>query len=145
LMRKTNMHMDSWFGNVLRRDHLEWGVEGKLLKWFLAEKVTNLWEHTQSYTFWDIIPCGPSKVNRIFGENVASIIRIEEQVELCLLPAFTLVRCLAFPLALKMESKSSPKCRLTFNGLHSVISLKTEIFLTTVVMRTHSILLYFVV
>jgi hypothetical protein len=45
----------------------------------------------KSTIFWDITPCSPLKVNRRFGE-------------LCLPPAFTMVSCLAYYSALKMDA-----------------------------------------
>jgi hypothetical protein len=34
-----------------------------------------------SSIFWDITPCSPLKVNRLFGGNAASIFMVEEYVK----------------------------------------------------------------
>jgi hypothetical protein len=57
--------------------------------------------------FWDITPRSPLKVNRRFGRAC---------------------RIMAYSSTLKMEATSSPKFRSTFNGLHCIISQRTEIF-----------------
>jgi hypothetical protein len=53
--------------------------------------------------------------------------------EFCLLPAFTLVSCLAYSSSLKMNATCPPKRRLTFDELHGVIFQKIKLFITTAV------------
>jgi hypothetical protein len=35
----------------------------------------------KSFVFWGIMPCSPAKANRRFGEHVASIFRVDEQIK----------------------------------------------------------------
>jgi hypothetical protein len=44
-------------------------------------------------------------------------------------PDFTLVSCVAYSQTLKKERRVTPKRRLNFNGLCSIIFQKTELFL----------------
>jgi hypothetical protein len=53
-------------------------------------------------------------------------------------PALTLVHFSAYS-TLKMEAICSSECRLTFNGLHGVISQQIVLFITTAVRTSDSI------
>jgi hypothetical protein len=58
---------------------------------------------------------------------------------------FILISYLAYSSTVKMEATWSPKRRLTFDGLHSVISQKTELFITTAVpqiLHVYSVTVY---
>jgi hypothetical protein len=50
---------------------------------------------------------------------------------LCLPPAFMMVSCLAYCLTPKMGAVCSSEMSFTFSGLHSIISQKLELFITT--------------
>jgi hypothetical protein len=67
----------------------------------------------KSSVVWDITPCSPLKAD---GKQ-------------CLPSALTLVSCSAYFSSLKMEAICSSKRRLTFNGLHGVISQKIVLFM----------------
>jgi hypothetical protein len=69
--------------------------------------------------FWDTTSCGPLKVNRRFGGTCRRA--------LCLPPASPVL------LPWRCWRHVPPKRLSTFNGLHGVISQKTELFITTAV------------
>jgi hypothetical protein len=66
----------------------------------------------------DITQCSLLRVNQRFKVTHHPIFRIKNK--LCLLPAFMLVPCSPYS-----SAQCSPKCQLTFNGLHGIISQKT--------------------
>jgi hypothetical protein len=70
----------------------------------------------KSSIFWDITPCSSSKINRRYRR--ICLLHLLSLLATC----FTLVSCLAYSWTLKMEVIVPPKCRLTFNELHGVIS-----------------------
>jgi hypothetical protein len=76
----------------------------------------------KSSIFWDVSPCSPLKVNRRFGEHVASIFRVSSG------------SCLAYSSTLKVEATCSSETS-TINGLHGVIPQKTELFRIKVVLQ----------
>jgi hypothetical protein len=83
----------------------------------------------KSTVLWDVTSCSPLKVNRRFGriyrlhlQGRISRARTQRERFFCLPPAFTLVSGSAYYSTLKMRRYVSPKRRLTFNGLHDVIS-----------------------
>jgi hypothetical protein len=65
---------------------------------------------SKSSIFWDITPCGSLKINRRFGGKCRHLLR-----------------------PWRWRRHFPPKCRLTFNWLHGVISQKIELFITTAV------------
>jgi hypothetical protein len=73
---------------------------------------------------YDITLCSPLKVNRRFGAT--------RRLHLCLLPPSRHFISWLFLLYWRWEHVP-PKRRLSFNGLHGVISQKIEIFTTTAV------------
>jgi hypothetical protein len=86
---------------------------------------TNL--YSKSNIFWNITPCCPLKVNRRFGRTY----------RLCCRAAWHLrSRCFLAQLILRpwgWRRYVRTKRRLTFNGLHGVISQKIVLFITTAV------------
>jgi hypothetical protein len=73
----------------------------------------------RSTIFWDITPCSPLKVNRRFGR----IYRLQLQSFSChLLPRWFLARLILRPWRWRVYVPL--KRRLTFNGLHGVITQK---------------------
>jgi hypothetical protein len=77
--------------------------------------------------FWDIMQCNLVKVTNVSEEHIASI--FQALLAVC----FMLVSCWAYTSTLKMVI-CLPKMS-AFTGLHSVISLKTELF-TAIAVRT---------
>jgi hypothetical protein len=65
----------------------------------------------KSTIFWHITPCIPLKVNRRFGGPCCHLLSRWFLAQLVLQP-------------LRWRQYDPPKCRLTFNGLHGVISQK---------------------
>jgi hypothetical protein len=72
--------------------------------------------HRKIYIFWDTTLCSPLKVNRRFGELVASIFRIEVEAKqetsikyVTSKPVFMLVSCLFYSSVLNMEATCSPR------------------------------------
>jgi hypothetical protein len=88
-------------------------------------------------TFWDITPCSPLKVNRRFQRNISP--PSSGSKKLCV-PRWFLTRLILRPLSRRRHVP--PKRRLTFNGLHCVISQKIELFLTTAVRTSNPTWLY---
>jgi hypothetical protein len=72
--------------------------------------------------FWDITRCSPFKVSRRFGGTY----RLH-------LLAFTLVFCSLILRPWRWRRYIPPKRRLTFNGLHCIISQKIGLFINTAV------------
>jgi hypothetical protein len=70
---------------------------------------------TSVVIFWDITPCSPLKVNRRFGETC----RLHPALLGYMRQARFLI-CYFRPWISRRHVP--PKCRLTFNGLHGVIS-----------------------
>jgi hypothetical protein len=91
----------------------------------------------KSYIVWDITSCSPLKVNRRFGGTFASIFRVETQARQETSVKSTV---LAYSLTLRV-GHAPPKHRLTFIGLHGVISHKRELFkvILCFIIRLHSI------
>jgi hypothetical protein len=97
------------------------------LRYMLMMLCCNLSHYLKSSIFWDVTPCSPFKVNRRFGGTCRLHLQGREisqageqletrwQPELCLQPAL------------------KPKRRLTFNGLHGIISQEIELLITTAV------------
>jgi hypothetical protein len=67
--------------------------------------------------------------------NVASAFKTEALLAAC----FKLVSYLAYFSVLKMEKTCFSEHTLTFNGLHSIVSLKTELFITAVVRTSNPV------
>jgi hypothetical protein len=100
----------------------------------------------KSSIFWDIMQCSPLKVNQCFRgtcqlPSSGSKYKTSKKKNsmkaggrwLCLPPAFMLVSCSAHSLTWRWRRHVPPKCHLTFNRLHGIISQKTELFITTAV------------
>jgi hypothetical protein len=66
--------------------------------------------YTKSSIFWDITPCNPLKVRWRCRRNMS--------------PPSSSRR-------ISLEATCSPKCRLTFVGLHGIVSQETEFFIST--------------
>jgi hypothetical protein len=81
----------------------------------------------KSYVFWDIMLCSPTKLINVSEEHVTSMKQVASRA------CFTL----AYSLTLKMEATCSSKRRLTLKGLHSVISQKIELCITTAVRNSN--------
>jgi hypothetical protein len=75
---------------------------------------------TQSSILWDITPCTPSKISR-FGVTW----------RICLLPALRWFLAWLILRPWRGRPHVTPQRRLTFNGLHGVISQKIDLFMTT--------------
>jgi hypothetical protein len=88
----------------------------------------------KSSVFWDITLCSLLKVNHCFRQTCHlhlqgwRISQARNQREVLLATYFMLVFCLACSMTLKMEWCVPPKRQFTFNGLHSIISHKAELF-----------------
>jgi hypothetical protein len=83
---------------------------------------------------WDITPCSPLKVH-ISEEHLAPIFRVNLHyvaTSVLLAACFMAVSSLDYYSTLKMGATLSPKRRLTFSGLHDMISQKIELFKTEV-------------
>jgi hypothetical protein len=91
----------------------------------------------KSSVFWDVTPCSPLKTNRRFCGTCRLQFqgqRIIGQARLYLLPAS--VWFLSWLIILRpwrWRRHVPPKRQLNFNGLHGVISHKTELFIATAV------------
>jgi hypothetical protein len=91
--------------------------------------------------FWDIMPCSPLKVNRIFGGTCRfhhqgrKMSQVRNQRDCLLDTCFTLVPCLAYFRPWRWKWHLPPKRRLTFSALHGVISHKIELFMRMMVVR----------
>jgi hypothetical protein len=76
----------------------------------------------KSSIFWDIMLCGPLRVNRCFGGKcrlhlqgrIISQERNQHKIRLYLPPALTLVSCFVYSSTLKMEETSSSEMLVDF-------------------------------
>jgi hypothetical protein len=98
----------------------------------------NLLRENKSYIFWDITPCSPLRVNRHYGGTCRlhlqdrRISQARNQRKgcgsaCCLLHTGLILR------SWRWRRYVPPKRRLTFNGLHGIISQKIVLFITTAV------------
>jgi hypothetical protein len=94
----------------------------------LLDYITTL----KSDIFWDITPCSPLKVNRRFG----GWCRLHLQSSACHLLSRWFLALLILQ-TWKWRLYGAPKRRLTLNGLHSVISQKMILFITTAVITSN--------
>jgi hypothetical protein len=92
---------------------------------------------TKSTIFWDITPCSSLTVNRRFegthrlhlhGWKISREKNQRESRWLCLAPAFTLVSFWLIFRPWRWRRYVPPRCQLTFNGLHGVISQNMALF-----------------
>jgi hypothetical protein len=86
---------------------------------------TNILYFLKSNIFWDITPCSPLKVNRRLGGTYRSVCH--------LLSRWFLAELIRRPW--RWRRYVPPKRRLTFNGLHGVITQKIIFFITTAVRK----------
>jgi hypothetical protein len=77
---------------------------------------TTVRNNLKSFTFWDITPCSPSKVNRRFGGTCRLHLQGQRISQ-------ARSQCESQP-----TSRELSTCRLTFNELHGVISQKIVLF-----------------
>jgi hypothetical protein len=83
----------------------------------------------KSPTFWDITLCSPFKVNRRLGKTRRLHLQGRRTADSCLIADFTLVSCLVYSSALKMEetffSETSVDFQLTTQGYipHRILQL----------------------
>jgi hypothetical protein len=87
----------------------------------------------KSSILWDIMPCSPLKVKHHFGGTFHLHLQSQRisQARALLATCFMLVSCFAYFFGLYPEDggRNVPlKRQLIFNGLHSIISQKIELF-----------------
>jgi hypothetical protein len=80
--------------------------------------------------FWDITPCGPLKVNRRFG-GICRLHLQGRRISQAKTSVKQVARRALILVPWRWKRNVPLKCRLTFNGLHGVITQKIEIFITT--------------
>jgi hypothetical protein len=93
----------------------------------------------KSSIFFDITPCSQLKVNRRFGRTCRPHLQGRRMSQARIQPENSAYHLLSlwFLAWLILRSRRwrrhvPPKCRLTFNGLHGVISQKRELFVPLV-------------
>jgi hypothetical protein len=89
---------------------------------------------TKSAISWDITPCSPSKINRRFGRPYR--LHLQQSSACHLHSRWFLARLIFLPWIWRRYVP--PNRRLTFNGLHDVISQKIVLFITTAVRTSNS-------
>jgi hypothetical protein len=70
----------------------------------------------RSSIFWDIPPCSPLKVNRLFRRNISPP-SSASTTKLCLPPTFTLVSFLSYSSNLRMEEICSSETSVNFQRI----------------------------
>jgi hypothetical protein len=117
-----------WLAVQSNKSSVFWGVTCTPLKdpsfWRNGVLPSSGWKNklskkqvwSESTIFWDITPCSPLRVNRLFG------------VTCHLLSRWFLAQLIYRPWRWKLYVL--PKRRFTFNGLHGIISQKMLLFIT---------------
>jgi chloramphenicol O-acetyltransferase len=103
----------------------------------------------KNFVLWDITPCSPLKLKQCFrgARRLHLQGRRINQTRALNATYFTLLVFLAYYLTLKWRRHVPPKRRLTFNGLHGVISHKIKLpffrFVLFILLLTSSNLSFF--